>query len=152
MFKQPWRLLLCMRILYYEETNFVCKAYHAYFGIKLGDQDKPWAPHVVCHTCVSGLRKFCNGKQKSLTFCVPMVWREQVSHYDDCYFCLSKVSGYNKQNNKRPKFAFCNKTNSSWSTCYRFDFAALCNYLNIRAFNAFTQVLIQLLHYSWNYN
>ena len=33
--------------------NFVCKAYHAYFGIKLGDQDKPWAPHVVCHTCVS---------------------------------------------------------------------------------------------------
>ena len=24
-------------------TDFVQKVYHAYFGIKLGDQDKPWA-------------------------------------------------------------------------------------------------------------
>ena len=34
-------------------TDFVRKAYYAYFGIKLGDQDKPWAPHVVCKTCVT---------------------------------------------------------------------------------------------------
>ena len=28
-------------------TDFVRKVYRAYFGVKLGDQDKPWAPHVV---------------------------------------------------------------------------------------------------------
>ena len=28
--------------------GFVKKAYIAYFGIHIGDQDKPWAPHIVC--------------------------------------------------------------------------------------------------------
>ena len=28
-------------------TDFVRKAYDAYFGIKLGDQDKPWALLVL---------------------------------------------------------------------------------------------------------
>ena len=37
-------------------TAFVRKAYYAYFGIKLADQDKPWAPHVVCKTCVERFR------------------------------------------------------------------------------------------------
>ena len=26
-------------------SDFVQKAYHAYFGMNLGDQDKNWAPH-----------------------------------------------------------------------------------------------------------
>ncbi|GFT81650.1 uncharacterized protein TNCV_3674651 [Trichonephila clavipes] len=34
------------------------KVYFAYFGIKLGDQDKPWAPHVVCSLCVEELRQW----------------------------------------------------------------------------------------------
>ena len=29
-----------------------------------------------------------------------MVWRKQVNHCDDCYFCLCKVSGYKKKNKK----------------------------------------------------
>ena len=33
-------------------TELIQKAYHAYFGVQLGDQDKPWAPHVVCKTYV----------------------------------------------------------------------------------------------------
>ncbi|GFW96248.1 uncharacterized protein TNCV_572191 [Trichonephila clavipes] len=37
-------------------SNFVQKVYFAYFGIKLGDQDKSWAPHVVCSVCVEELR------------------------------------------------------------------------------------------------
>ena len=28
-------------------TDFVRQAYYAYFWIKLEDQDKPWAPHIV---------------------------------------------------------------------------------------------------------
>ena len=38
-------------------TDFVRKAYYAYSGIKLGDQDKPWAPHVVCKAYVERLRQ-----------------------------------------------------------------------------------------------
>ena len=36
-------------------TDFVKKAYHAYFGVKLGDQGKPFAPHVSYKTCVENL-------------------------------------------------------------------------------------------------
>ena len=42
-------------------TDFVRKVYYAYFGIKLGDQDKPWVSHVVCKTCVERLRKWTTG-------------------------------------------------------------------------------------------
>ncbi|XP_076808692.1 uncharacterized protein LOC143451831 [Clavelina lepadiformis] len=30
--------------------------YRAYFGIHLGDQDKKWSPHIVCHNCEEMLR------------------------------------------------------------------------------------------------
>ena len=33
-------------------TDFVKKAYHTYFGVKLGDQEKSFPPHVSCKTCV----------------------------------------------------------------------------------------------------
>ena len=33
------------------------KAYLSYFGVKLGDQDKPWAPHLACRSCVEHLRE-----------------------------------------------------------------------------------------------
>ncbi|GFV27724.1 uncharacterized protein TNCV_4169461 [Trichonephila clavipes] len=39
-------------------SNFVQKVYFAYFGIKLGDQDKSWAPHVVCSVCIEELRQW----------------------------------------------------------------------------------------------
>ena len=52
------------------------KVYLAYFKVKLGDQDKPWAPRIVCKECVENLRKWTNGTLASLRFGVPMVWRE----------------------------------------------------------------------------
>jgi hypothetical protein len=36
-------------------TSFVKIANVAYFGIKLSDLDKPWAPHVVCNVCIEDL-------------------------------------------------------------------------------------------------
>ncbi|XP_072276834.1 uncharacterized protein [Pyxicephalus adspersus] len=77
-------------------TEFVKKAYLAYFGIKLGDQNKYWAPHMVCKTCVECLRQWKNGKLKSLKFGVPMVWRKPQNHDNDCYFCAVKVKGFNR--------------------------------------------------------
>ena len=32
-------------------TAVVKKAYHLYFGCKIGDQDKSWALHYCCNTC-----------------------------------------------------------------------------------------------------
>ena len=42
-------------------TDFAQKAYYAYFGIKLGDQVKPWAALVVCKICVERLRQWTSG-------------------------------------------------------------------------------------------
>ncbi|GFS88590.1 uncharacterized protein TNCV_1461931 [Trichonephila clavipes] len=81
-------------------SNFVQKVYFAYFGIKLGDQDKSWAPHVVCSVCVEELRQWFQGKKKSFRFVVPMIWREPKNHSDDCYFCSCSVQDFNLKNRK----------------------------------------------------
>jgi hypothetical protein len=78
-------------------SDFVKKAYHAYFGVKLGDQDKSWAPHSVCRSCVENLRQWTKGKRKSLSFGIPMVWREQQNHFNDCYFCTVNISGFSSK-------------------------------------------------------
>ena len=54
-------------------TAMVRKAYHFYFGCKIGDQDKSWAPHYCCNTCASNLRQWLNKKRKSMPFAVPMI-------------------------------------------------------------------------------
>ena len=36
--------------------SFVKKLYFSYFQLKVGDQDKSFAPHIACNTCVEGLR------------------------------------------------------------------------------------------------
>ena len=79
-------------------TGFVKKAYHSYFGVKLGDQDKAFAPHVSCKTCVENPRDWENGKRKSMPFAVPMVWREGKYHVTDCYFCMTNLQGINRKN------------------------------------------------------
>ena len=43
--------------------------------MKLGDQDKSWAPHKVCKQCTETLRRWSQGKATSMRFWVPMVWR-----------------------------------------------------------------------------
>ena len=78
-------------------TSFITRAYHAYFGIKLADQDKASAPHVVCKACTETLREWTNGK-RSLNFEIPMVWREPTNHVIDCYFCTVDVTGINRKN------------------------------------------------------
>ena len=65
-------------------TEFIQKAFHAYFGVQLGDQDKPWAPHVVCKTCIEHLRQRTQGSQKALKFGILMIWSEPKNNTDDC--------------------------------------------------------------------
>ncbi|XP_076031864.1 uncharacterized protein LOC143019766 [Oratosquilla oratoria] len=69
-------------------TAMVRKAYHLYFGCKIGDQDKNWAPHICCNTCATNLRQWLNRKRKRMPFGVPMTWREPTNHTNNCYFCM----------------------------------------------------------------
>ena len=78
-------------------TEFVKKAYLAYFKIKLGDQDKQWAPHKVCGACVATLRNWSKGRKCHMRFGVPMVWREPKDHLADCYFCTVNTKGFNSK-------------------------------------------------------
>ena len=69
-------------------SDFLKKAYLDYFGSKLGDQDKQFAPHVSCKTCGEKLRDWRNGKKKSLPFVIPMVRRKGKDLITDCYFWM----------------------------------------------------------------
>jgi len=69
-------------------TAMVKKGCHLYFGCKIGDQNKSWAPRVCCNTCATNLRQWLNRKRKSIPFAVPMIWREPTDHTSNCYFCL----------------------------------------------------------------
>ena len=73
------------------------QAYLAYFKLKLGDQDKSWAPHIVCKTCIEHLRQWTKKQRKGLRFAIPMVWREPKDHYSDCYFSGIKTKGINRK-------------------------------------------------------
>lgn len=74
-------------------SPLVKKAYELYFGCKVGDQDKPWAPKVCCSSCSRTLTGWLKGTHKSMPFAVPMVWREPRNHVDDCYFCITNIKG-----------------------------------------------------------
>ena len=79
-------------------TSFIKHAYHSYFGIKHGDQDKAWAPHMVCKSCTEYPHQWTKGKKSCLKFGIPMVWREPTNHVTDCYFCTIDVTGINRKN------------------------------------------------------
>ena len=84
-------------------TDFVKKANLAYFGVKLGDQDKNWAPHQVCRICAENLTEWTRQK-KTIRFAVPMVWREQANHVEDCYFCMTNVAGFSSKSKGNIKY------------------------------------------------
>ncbi|GBN57739.1 hypothetical protein AVEN_255025-1 [Araneus ventricosus] len=79
---------------------FVKKVYFAYFKLKLGDQDKSWAPHKVCRRSEEDLRLRFKGKRNSFRVGIPMMWHEQQNHTTDCYFCSVDIRGFNTKNKK----------------------------------------------------
>lgn len=71
-------------------------AYKAYFGVQVGDQNKSWAPHVVCGSCRSTLEAWYRGERRKLKFGIPRIWREPTDHISNCYFCIVVVTGHRK--------------------------------------------------------
>jgi len=80
-------------------TPLTKKAYHLYFGCKLGDQDKKWAPHIVCKSRATRLGGWISRKGMAMPIAVPMVWRGPSNQSSDCYFCLTPpvASGMNRK-------------------------------------------------------
>src|SRR5215469_12817604 len=50
-------------------TPLIKKCYEQYFGCKVEDQDKIWAPHMCCVTCVRFLTAWTKGSRH--VFCNP---------------------------------------------------------------------------------
>ena len=73
-------------------TPLIKKFYEHYFGCKVGDQDKSWAPHFCCVTCARRLAAWTKGS-RCMPFVIPMGWREPKDHVSDCYFCLTSITG-----------------------------------------------------------
>ena len=82
-------------------TPLLRSTYFHYFDCKTGDQDKSWVPHICCKLCYSGLTVWLNGKEAAFYFAVSMVWRKPRSHADDCYFCLTNITGFNASFRKK---------------------------------------------------
>ena len=85
-------------------TSLLRTSYFHNFDCKIGDQDKSWAPHICCKPCYNGLTAWFNGKKAAFNFAVPMVWREPRNHADDCYFCLTIITGFNASSRKKIKY------------------------------------------------
>ena len=73
--------------------DFTKRAYEAYFGMKLGEQDKSWTPPKVCKQCTETLRFWTQGRARSMRCGVFTVWREPKNHHEDCYFCVVDMTG-----------------------------------------------------------
>ncbi len=80
----------------------VKEAYLAYFGIQIGDQDKSWAPHVICEYCCRTLEGWFRGERRTMPFGVPRIWREPTNHHSDCYFCMVDPTRRRKGKNAPP--------------------------------------------------
>lgn len=81
-------------------TPLIRRAYHLYFGCRIGDQDRQWAPHICCVSCANRLRQWIKGSRSCMPFAVPMIWREQKDHLTDCYFCITKIAGFSAKKKK----------------------------------------------------
>jgi len=73
---------------------------HAYFGMPVGDQDKPWAPHDVCQYCRGTLEGWFRGEKRAMRFPIPHVWRESPHHR------LLLLYGRSMHTSERKKYAF----------------------------------------------
>ena len=78
------------------------EAYHAYFGMPVGDQDERWASPVICKYCRHTLEDWLRGEKRTIGFVIPRIWREPFNHHSDCYFCMVDLLKRRKGKNAPP--------------------------------------------------
>ena len=66
------------------------------------DQDKRWAPHVICDYCRRTLEGRLTGEKKAIRFAISRIWRELSNHHAQCYFCMMDLTKQRKGKNAPP--------------------------------------------------
>ena len=66
----------------------------------IGDQHKPWAPHIICGSFISNPEEWLRGSGKVMSFAVPIIRKEPHNHHDDCYVCMINILKYCKVNGR----------------------------------------------------
>ena len=87
-------------------TALIRKAYHLYFGCKIGDQDKSWARPICCNICATNFRQWLSRNRKCIPFAVPMVWREPIDLNSNCYFCFNPPIGESLSRKKKQNIQY----------------------------------------------
>lgn len=87
-------------------SNNLMEAYYLYFGFKI-EEEKAWAPQIVCKSCEANLIGWLSGKKRDMPYTSPMIWKEQTDHVSDCYFCMTKISGYSKKTKDKIIYPDC---------------------------------------------
>ena len=83
-----------------KETKY-WTAYRLYFRMDIGDQDKPWAPHIICGSCRSNLEGWLRVSGTFMSFAVPRVRKEPQNHHDNFYICMINILKYRKVSGRR---------------------------------------------------
>ena len=78
------------------------EAYLHYFGMPVGNQDKRWAPHVICDYCRQTLEGWLRGEKRAMRFAIIRIWHEPSNHCTDCYFCMVDPTKRRKGKNAPP--------------------------------------------------
>ena len=115
--------------LFLTVTKFIKRAYHTYFGTKLADQYKAWAPHMVCKTCTECLPRWTNGKKSCLKFGILIVWREPANHDTDCYFCVINLNWINRKSRTASSILIFNQFVVLQLIVMKFQYLSLDNFL-----------------------
>ena len=68
----------------------------------VSDQDKRWAPHVICDYCCRTLKGWLRGEKRAMRFAISRIWHEPLNHYTDCYFCMVDPTKRRKGKNAPP--------------------------------------------------
>ncbi|XP_076346207.1 uncharacterized protein LOC143244781 [Tachypleus tridentatus] len=78
----------------------MCEAYKAYFGMTVGDQDKPWAPHFICEHCKKTLEGwYRKGGERAMKFAIPRIWCEPTDYSSNFSFCMMDPSKHQSGKN-----------------------------------------------------
>lgn len=86
-------------------TERIKNIYKNCFDCEISNQETNWVPHSICSPCNIMLCRW-EKNQKCLTirFKVPMIWRISLCQ-DQCYFCMTNLTGFNKNNKSKITYA-----------------------------------------------